>query len=64
MFYILSDQFLYFQTVFLVCQLEQPMAVTAAYFLRMFSPFSSLFFTFPDDNVLLQFLVFALINGI
>lgn len=59
MFSVLSDQVLYFQTVFLFHQLEQPMAVTTTYFLRMFSAFSRLFFTFPDDNVLLQFLVFA-----
>ena len=53
-----------FHTVFLFLQLEQLMAVTDPYFLRMFSPFSRLFFTFSDDKLLLQSLVFAFINGI
>lgn len=64
MFYILSDQFLFFQTVFLLFKLEQPIAVAYSYFLRMFSFFSRLFFTFPDCKFLLQFLGFVLIDGI
>lgn len=52
------------QTVFLLFQLEQPIAVSDSYFLRIFSLFSRLFFTFPDDKLLLQFLGFALINSI
>jgi len=39
LFSILSDQFLFFQTVFFFLQLEQPMPVTDSYFLRMFCPF-------------------------
>lgn len=64
MFYILSDQFLFFQTVFLLFKLEQPIAVAYSYFLRMFYLFSRLFFTFPDCKFLLQFLGFVLIDGI
>lgn len=64
MFYILSEQFLFFQTVFLLFQADQSIAVANSYFLRMFSLFSRLFFTFPDDKLLLQFLSFVLIDGI
>lgn len=60
----LSDQFLFFQTVFLFLQLERPMAVTDSYFISVFSPFARLFFTFPDDRLLFHSLVVALVNGI
>ena len=64
MFSILADQFLFLQTVFLLFQLEQPIAVANSYFLRIFLLFSRLFFTLPDDKLLLQFLGFVLIDGI
>lgn len=64
MFYILSNYFLFLQTFFLLFQLEQPIAVADSCFLRMFSLFSRLFFTFPDDELLLQLLDFVLIYGI
>lgn len=53
-----------FQTVFLFLHLEQPTAVTDSYSLRIFCPFSRQYFTFSDDMLLLQFLVFVLIDGI
>lgn len=63
MFSILSDQFLFYQTVFLFCELGQPIAVTDSSFPRMFSSFSRLFFfTFPDDKLLLQFLGFCALH--
>lgn len=65
MFYLLSDEFLLFQTVFLFLQLKQPMVVSYSYFLRMFlrmfSPFSKVFFTFSDVVLTVGF---ALINDI
>lgn len=65
MFSLLSKEFLFFQTVSLFLQLEQPLAVTNSHFPRMFSPFDRLFFSFPDDKFLLQSLVaVALVDGI
>jgi len=61
---ILSGHFLFFQTAFLLFQLEQPIAVADYNFLRTFSLFSRLFFTFADDKLLLQLLGFVLISGI
>lgn len=61
MFHILSDQFLFLQTLYLLFHLEQPIAVSTSYFLRMFSLLSRLFFNFPVDKLLLQFLGFVLI---
>ena len=63
MFSILGDQLLFYQTVFLFFQIEQAIAVADSYFLRMFSLFSILFFSFLDDKLLLWLLEFALING-
>lgn len=40
----------------LFSQLEQPVAVTSSCFLRMFSPFSRLFFSFSDDVTLVEHL--------
>lgn len=50
MFSIISDEFLFFQTIFVFLQLEQPIVVVNSHFLKMFSPFFRLFFTLPDDN--------------
>lgn len=55
---IFSNQFLFFWTIFLFFQVEQPVAVANSCLLRMYPPFSKLFFTFPDDKLLLQFLSF------
>jgi len=46
MFSVLSDQFLFFWTVFLFLKLEQPMSATISFCLRIFSSFSRPFFTF------------------
>lgn len=61
MFSVLSDQFLFFLTVFLFSQLERPVAVTGSY---CFPPFPRLFFTFSGHKLRFQFLVFAPVGGI
>lgn len=53
-----------FQTVFLILHLEQPMAITDPFFLRMFFPFFRLFFTFSDNKLLLQCFGFVLIDAV
>lgn len=64
LFSILLDKFFFSPRLFFFLQFEQPMTVRYCFFLRMFFPFSRLFFTFSDDKLLVWFLRFALSDGV
>jgi len=64
MFSVLSEQFLFSQTVFLFLRLEQPMGATDSYFLRMFSPFFQTIFHLFRREVAVAVPCFAVTVGI
>lgn len=59
-FAVLSDPFLFWQTVFLLLQIEQPTTVTNSYFLRVFFLFPDYFSSFQSKSCCYSSLILCL----